>query len=76
MCKLSAVFLHAEYQEYISSDGPPTREWVITNMADSCQLGTVERVREKEALLTTAGNYANSHGRELTLVFVLMMTLN
>ena len=59
------MFLHAEYQECPSVDGPPTREWIITDMADRSQLGTEERVKEKEALLTTAGIYANYEGVNL-----------
>ena len=51
LLKLSTVFLHAEYQECPSSEGPPTREWVLTDAAEGNQLGTEQRVREKEALL-------------------------
>ena len=36
-------------------DGPPTREWVLTDIAAGSQLGTEERVREKEAIITAAG---------------------
>ena len=49
--KLSTVFLHAEYQECPSSDGPPTREWVLTDKAEGNQLGTEQRVRENPNIL-------------------------
>ena len=41
-------FLHAEYQEHPSSDGPPTGEWVLMDTAQDSQLGTAQRVQEKE----------------------------
>ena len=47
---LSTVFVHAEYQEQPSSAGPPTREWVLTGTAEDSQLGTKQRVREKEEI--------------------------
>ena len=37
----------AEFQQHPSTAGPPTREWVLTDIADSTQLGTRERVRVK-----------------------------
>ena len=37
----------AESQQHPSTDGSSTREWVLTNIADSTQLGTGERVRLK-----------------------------
>ena len=36
-----------ESQQCPSTGGPPTREWVLTDIADSTQLGTRERVRAK-----------------------------
>ena len=36
-----------ESQHCPSTGGPPTREWVLTDIADSTQLGTRERVRAK-----------------------------
>ena len=36
-----------ESQQCPSTGGPPTREWVLTDIADSTQLGTMERVRAK-----------------------------
>ena len=33
--------------EYQPCDGAPTREWVLTDLADSSQLGTSQRVEEK-----------------------------
>ncbi len=45
------LFLHAEYQECPSKDGPPTMEWVVTDKAEGNQLGTEQRVMEKKALL-------------------------
>ncbi len=48
---LSTVFLHAEYQECPSSDGPPTRQWVVTDKAEGSQLGNEQRVKEKETML-------------------------
>ena len=50
---VSTGFLHAEYQE--SSDG-----WVITDRAIGRQLGMERRVREKAAILTSAGNPTSS----------------
>ena len=38
------------YQEVSSGDGPPTRQWVLTDVADNRQLGTPQRVAEKTAL--------------------------
>ena len=52
---LSTVFLHAEWQEHPSRGGLPTGEWVVTDIAEGPQLGTEQRVREKEAILTSAG---------------------
>ena len=46
--KLSTVFHHAEYQEHLSSDGVPTGKWVLTDTAQGSQLGTLQRVQEKE----------------------------
>ena len=46
------LFLHAEYQEHPSSDGPPTKEWVLTDVAVSSQLGTEQRVRAKEEIIS------------------------
>ena len=37
------------------SDGH--KEWVITDIAAGSQLGTEQRIREKEAILTSAGMY-------------------
>ena len=46
-----SVHLHyytpVEFQQCPSTGGPPTREWVLTDIADSTQLGTRERVRAK-----------------------------
>ena len=36
-----------ESQQCPSTGGPPTNEWVLTDIADSTQLGTRERVRAK-----------------------------
>ncbi len=49
------VFLYAEYQEHSSTDGPPTGEWVLTDTAESSQLGTEQRIRQKEEIIATAG---------------------
>ena len=38
----------AESQQHPSTDGSSTREWVLTGIADSTQLGTRERRRAKE----------------------------
>ena len=38
----------AESQQHPSTDGSSTREWVLTDIADSTQLGTRERRRAKE----------------------------
>ena len=38
----------AESQQHPSTDGSSTREWVLTDIADSTQLGTKERRRAKE----------------------------
>ena len=38
----------AESQQHSSTDGSSTREWVLTGIADSTQLGTRERRRAKE----------------------------
>ena len=47
----ACVHLHyctpAESQQCPSTGGPPTGEWVLTDIADSTQLGTRERVRAK-----------------------------
>ena len=47
----ACVHLHyytpVESQQCPSTGGPPTREWVLTDIADSTQLGTRERVRAK-----------------------------
>ena len=47
----ACVHLHyytpVESQQCPSTGGPTTREWVLTEIADSTQLGTRERVREK-----------------------------
>ena len=47
----ACVHLHyytpVESQQCPSTRGPPTREWVLTDIADSTQLGTRERVRAK-----------------------------
>ena len=47
----SCVHLHyytpVESQQCPSTGGPPTRDWVLTDIADSTQLGTRERVRAK-----------------------------
>ena len=37
----------AESQQHPSTDGSSTREWVLTDIADSTQLGTTERARLK-----------------------------
>ena len=58
LLELSTVSLHAEYQEHPSGDDPPTGgEWVVTDIAAGSQLGTEQRVREKEAIVTSAGTY-------------------
>ena len=48
------AYVHLHYytpvesgQQCPSTGGPPTREWVLTDIADSTQLGTRERVRAK-----------------------------
>ena len=38
----------AEAQQHLSTDGSSTREWVLTDIADSRQLGSRERRRAKE----------------------------
>ena len=51
------MYFHAEYKESTSNGGSPTGEWVITDVAEGNQLGTEQRVKEKEALITKAGMY-------------------
>ena len=36
--------------------GSPTREWVLTDVADSSQLGTSERIRDKMVKLRLANH--------------------
>ena len=55
---LETVFLHAEYQERPSGNGPPTGGWIITDEAVGKQLGTRQRIKEKEAL-SAAGTRAS-----------------
>ena len=43
MCSLH-YYTPIESQQCPSTGGPPTREWVLTDIADSTQLGTRERV--------------------------------
>ena len=50
---LSTVFLHAEYLEHPSSDGPPTGEWVLTDTAEGRQLGTEDSVKKKGDIIST-----------------------
>ena len=52
----STVFLHAEYQEHPSSAGPPTREWVLTDVAERNQLGKKKRIQKKEEIVASEGN--------------------
>ena len=52
--------LFPAHQEVSSDDGPPSTQWVLTDVADNKQLGTPERIREKAALaplLSLAGNH-------------------
>ena len=56
----------AESQQHPSTDGSSTREWVLTDIADSTQLGTRERRRAKErriqATRTTGDETATEGG--------------
>ena len=48
------MFICAEYQQRPSPGGPLTEEWVLTDVADSTQLGTRERIRDKVEKLSQA----------------------
>ena len=41
------IFFFIDHLEFQHRRGPPTREWVLTDIADSTQLGTRKRVRNK-----------------------------
>ena len=48
------IIICTEYQQCPSPGGPLTREWVLTDVADSTQLGTRERIRDKMEKLSQA----------------------
>ena len=55
--------ISTEYQACPSPGGPPTGEWVLTDVADNTQLGNKDRTRDKG----TSYNYIlvyNRCGRE------------
>ena len=50
------ISISPEYQQCPSTGGVPTREWVLTDLADSSQLGTSQRVREKMVKMSQASH--------------------
>ena len=42
--------ISTECQKSPSPGGPPTGEWVLTNVADNTQLGNKDRIRDKGTL--------------------------
>lgn len=49
----------AEYHEQpsLNASSTPTREWVVNDMAIGNQLGTEERVKKKQDMITSTGIY-------------------
>ena len=39
--------ISTEYQKSPSAGGPPTGEWVLSDVADNTQLGNKDRIRDK-----------------------------
>ena len=54
-----------------SGDGPPASEWVLVGVADSSQLGSVERLAELEKMKRTA-----EHGNNLSLFILSRVVLS
>ena len=51
--RLSKI-ISTEYQKCSSPGGPPTGEWVLTDVADNTQLGNKDRIRDKGTILDTS----------------------
>ena len=63
------IIICAEYQQCPSPGSPLTREWVLTDVADNTQLGTMERIRDKmeklsQATLTAAAKVGGAIAQE------------